>query len=179
MGEVYVHGLFGPQKSRNQPNDNIYTPEDIARAIVDHFKPSGKILEPCAGNGVFLKYMPTADWCEIKGGRNFFEYSEKVDWIITNPPWSKAGEFLIKSMKIAKDIVFLMNIPGVFTVRRMREIYRYSFGIKEILLIRIPNTFPQSGRQLGAIHFKKGFKGFCKIIYHPDLIKSYSEKQSG
>ena len=73
MNETYQINIFGKyQKCRNVTNDVYYTPDDLAKLIVEHFKPSGKILEPCAGNGVFLKYLNESDWCEIDKGKNFF-----------------------------------------------------------------------------------------------------------
>lgn len=40
------------------PRDKVFTPDDVARDIVAYFKPTGRILEPCAGDGAFLKYLP-------------------------------------------------------------------------------------------------------------------------
>ena len=55
-------------------NDRIYTPDRLAMDIVRHFMPSGKILEPCAGDGAFLRALPLdADWYEIDLGRDFLE----------------------------------------------------------------------------------------------------------
>lgn len=36
-------------------NDVVYTPDPLARAIVEHFKPRGTILEPFAGGGAFVR----------------------------------------------------------------------------------------------------------------------------
>jgi hypothetical protein len=56
------------------PGDVVYTPDWVARDMVEFFKPSGRILEPCKGDGVFLKYLPPhAEWCEIQEGRDFFQ----------------------------------------------------------------------------------------------------------
>lgn len=38
-------------------NDIVLTPDWVAAAMISHFKPSGKILDPCVGDGVFLKYV--------------------------------------------------------------------------------------------------------------------------
>ena len=47
-----------------------------------------EVLEPCKGEGAFLQYLPeNSDWCEIAEGRNYYDYNEKVDWIVTNPPY--------------------------------------------------------------------------------------------
>lgn len=176
-GETYVMGLFGFQKCRTQPFDNIYTPDDTAKLIVDRYKPSGKVLEPCAGEGAFLKVLPKdTEWCEIEKGRNFFEYKQKVDWIVTNPPFSKLRKFLIHSMEISQNVVFLINLPGLFTVAIMKAIYVHKFGIKEILLLRQPTTFPQTGRQSAAVFLKKGYSGHVNIIYDNDLKEFYKIK---
>jgi hypothetical protein len=34
------------------------------------------------------------DWCEIGEGGDFLRYNQKVDWIISNPPWSKILVFI-------------------------------------------------------------------------------------
>ena len=95
--------------------DCVQTPLDLAIDIVNHFKPQGAILEPCKGNGNFLQFLPGADWCEINEGRDFFQWSKRVDWIITNPPWSKIRDFLNHSMCVAQHIVFLMTVNHVWT----------------------------------------------------------------
>lgn len=149
-----------------QPNsdyvsdDVVQTPKDLARKIVDHFKPTGEILEPCKGEGNFLDEMPVGThWCEIKEGKDFFNWSQPVDWIMTNPPWSKIRPFLQHSMSVASDIVFLMTINHLWTKARIRDIKSHGFGVKEICIVDSPKTFPQSGFQLGVVHLSKGWSG--------------------
>src|SRR5271170_7524911 len=109
------------QANRNyKSNDVIMTPPALAQALISHFKPFGKTLEPCRGSGSFFSQLPNADWCEISEGKDFFDYNGKVDWIITNPPWSKIRPFLDKSMSVAEHIVFLMTINHVWTKARLR-----------------------------------------------------------
>lgn len=148
-----------------QPNrdyisdDVVQTPLDLAHRIVQHFQPTGRILEPCRGQGNFLRYLPGASWCEITEGRDFFAWKNPVDWIITNPPWSQIRPFLQHSMSLAENIVFLMTVNHVWTKARVRDIKSNGFGIKEICLVEMPESFPQSGFQLGAIHVAKGWVG--------------------
>ena len=144
-------------------NDLFMTPEPLAKAIISHYHPKGKLLEPCKGTGNFLKYMPKADWCEITEGRDFLKYTKKVDWIITNPPFSKFRSFLNKSMEISKNIVFLTTINHFWLKARIRDINRNSFAFKEILMVDTPKTFPASGFQIGIVYLKKGWKGKCRI----------------
>ena len=150
--------------SNYKSNDVVYTPEPLAEAIIDHFKPNGKVLEPCCGAGAFLKYLPNADWCEIEKGRDFFELNDNYYWIVTNPPWSKIRNFMRHSMEIADNIVFLMTVNHAFTKARIRDVRDAGFHIEEISLFDTPRNFPQTGFQLGAIHYKKGeFYGLTRI----------------
>jgi len=140
-------------------NDDVQTPRHLAERIVKHFKPKGRILEPCKGDGNFLRAMPDAAWCEIKEDKNFFEWDRRVDWIVTNPPWSQIRAFLQQSMRLADNIVFLMTVNHVWTKARIRDVGEFGFGIKEICLVEMPESFPQSGFQLGAIHIARGWHG--------------------
>ena len=140
-------------------NDDVQTPIHLAERIVRHFRPQGKILEPCRGDGNFLRFLPGAFWCEIREEKNFFEWRQRVDWIITNPPWSQIRAFLQHSMRTADNIVFLMTVNHVWTKARIRDVYGSGFGIKEICLVEMPESFPQSGFQLGAIHIACGWRG--------------------
>lgn len=160
-----------------QSNDEVQTPLWLAESIVDHFAPSGDLLEPCRGDGHFMMAMRgyafrTVDrvaditWMEIKDGRDFLSPSlvkHKCDWIITNPPWSLIRPFLQRSMEIADNVVFLMTVNHCWTKARVRDVKQAGFGLKEILLRDMPKEFPQSGFQLGAMHWQRGWKGDIKL----------------
>ncbi len=141
-------------------NDKIYTPEYLAKAIIEHFKPTGLILEPCAGTGNFLKYLPKDTlWCEIDKGKDFFDFNQQVDYIITNPPYSLMRKFLQHSMKVSDNVIFLTSINHLWLKARIRDIEEAGFGIKEICLCDTPKEFPQSGFQFGIFHLEKNYKG--------------------
>ncbi len=151
---------MGRSLAQSNGNDCVQTPVDVAEDIVTHFAPSGSILEPCKGDGNFLKAMPDAEWCEIKEGKDFLELTDKkYDWIITNPPYSIYRKFLNKSMEIADNIVFLQLINATFYKARLRDLKENNFGIKEIYMMDTPKTFPQFGFQVGCVHYKRGYKG--------------------
>ena len=99
--------------------------------------------------------------------RIFFDYTKKVDWIITNPPWSKITPFLKHSLEIAENVVFLVTVNHMWTECRIRAIRDAGFKIKEILLIDWPDKsygFPKSGFQLGVIHIKRKWNGKTTIL---------------
>ena len=146
----------------NQPEqDVVYTPDYLAKEIIDHYQPIGKLLEPCRGGGAFFQYMPGADYCEIQEDLSFYDYEDKVDWIVTNPPWSKIRQFLEHSFKIeAENIVYLCNFNAFVTRARMNLIFDNGYGIKEVYCVDNPKTnWPQTGFQLAATHIQRGYTG--------------------
>lgn len=158
------------QPNRNYKSDDVVqTPIDLARRIVDHFQPKGSILEPCKGEGNFLSCLPNAFWCEISEEKDFFDWTTSVDWIITNPPWSQFRKFLLHAMEVSQEVVFLITINHVWTKARIRDMKEKGFGLKEICLIETPKTFPQSGFQLGVVHYSKDYEG---PILFSDISKS-------
>ena len=147
-------------------NDEIMTPPELCKKLYNHFKPPGKLLEPCKGTGnFFMSFSPEQEkeWCEITGGRDFFEFNERVDSIMTNPPWSQIRNFLVHSMKLANDIYFLFTINHLWTKARLRDIKQNGFGIREICLCSTPDSFPASGFQLGMVHLQRGYSGKIKL----------------
>lgn len=156
------------QPNRNYiSNDDVQTPVGLAKLIVEHFDSqidlNDTLLEPCKGDGNFHKFMWHSDYCEIKEGKDFFDYKGHVNWIITNPPWSLFRKFLVKAMGVADNVVFLVTINHIWTKARIRDIRQANFGIKEIVLVTMPASFPQSGFQLGAIHLQKNYMGNIEL----------------
>jgi hypothetical protein len=66
--------------------------------------------------------------CEVEHGANFFDWSDRVDWVFGNPPWSQLRDFLIHSMEIAKHVVFITTVNHFWTRNRV-------FGYRSLLLI--------------------------------------------
>ena len=156
--------------NKNTPDkDIVYTPSNLALDIISHYNPRGRILDPCRGDGAFSNQIPDCLWCEIEQGRNFLDWTDKVDWIISNPPWSKMREFLEHGMRVSDNIVYLTSINHYTTKRRIRDMREAGFSIKEFYCIPTPKCFPQSGFQLGAIHTQRGYTGNIILSYHESL----------
>lgn len=163
-------------KSDYVSNDKVMTPRPLARAIVEHFSPQGAVLEPCCGDGSFVEAVKnkfdrnhcgwmreTLHTCEIDAGRDFFDWNDPVDWIITNPPWSQIRQFLLHGMQVSSNIVFLMTVNHAWTKARLRDVRDLGFGIREIAICDTPKEFPASGFQLGAVHYQHGWAGDIKF----------------
>ena len=157
----------------NSPEkDLVMTPEYLAVEIINHFAPTGVILDPSRGTGAFYDNFPGDNnvWCELGEGKDFLTYTDKVDWIITNPPWSKIQQFLLHGMEISDNIVYLTTINHYTTKRRIREMRQHNFAIKEIYCVPTPkNPWPQLGFQLAAVHTQRGYTGGITMSYSPTM----------
>jgi hypothetical protein len=139
--------------------DVVLTPRHIAVSMVNHFKPSGAILDPCRGEGVFSD-MIGCDWCDIQEGSDFFDWETPMDWIIGNPPYSIYSDWIRHSFDIADNIVYLIPINKAFNSSSMLKATYDWGGIAEIVHVG-PGAqlkFP-IGFAIGAVHYKRCYKG--------------------
>jgi hypothetical protein len=160
------------QQKLFEPNYNIkdivYTPDRVAKDMIDFCKPSGRILDPCKGKGVFLKYLSAGtNYCEITEGKDFFDYNDKVDWIISNPPYSGFFPWIYHSMTIADNIVYLLPANKPFISNRLLMLLKDWGEIKHLRLYGTGNKlgFPV-GFAIGAFYFKRGYKDGMTFSYY-------------
>jgi hypothetical protein len=139
------------------------TPSALAKKLVDALAPTGRLLEPCAGNGAFVRELQRygqVDICEISGGGfGFSWWTDHVDWIVTNPPWSQFRFFLEHSMEIADHVALLATVNHWWTKRRVADVKQAKFGYRRLLLCEWPPEFPSSGFQLGMMYIQRGYVG--------------------
>jgi len=142
-------------------SDNIATPDWCAKDMVDFFQPSGKVLDPCSGNGVFLKYLPVNSYsCEISQGKNFFDFQIKVDWVFGNPPYSIFRDWMKHSYEIADNIVYLIPSFLLFNPLSCLRMMRDNGLIKHMRNYDTGKKIEWSrSRQIMAIHIEKGYYG--------------------
>ncbi len=152
--------LPGLETDTAAEQDVVLTPAAIAADIIRHFKPTGRCLDPCKGSGAFADKMPGCEWCESRLGRDFFAWYEKVNWLVSNPPYSIFTEWLEHSLEIADEIVYLIPLAKIFNSEpRLRSIMKWG-GIVETrhygsgTACGFPFGFP-----CGAVHMRKGWRG--------------------
>ena len=165
-----------PDTHNYESNDVVYTPRPLAKCIIDHFNPCGIVLDPCMGDGAFYDQFSDLpfdrkEWCEISKGKDFFKYEKSVDWIVSNPPYSLFRKFLLHSMEIADNIVYLITVNHCWTKARIRDLREHNFGIKEIFCVETPKNFPPSGFQYGAVHFQRGWAGNIKLSFSDSRVQ--------
>ena len=174
MNDIKLGGIKFPRKlipDKNKPDlDKCYTSDLLAERIVAHFGAYGNCIEPCYGEGAFVRAMEkygvaSVDWWEIDKGRNFLE--DRIvggyDCLFSNFPFSLYRKFLVKSMSLADNLFLLSPSNHVIglTARR-RDTKEAGFHVREICEIDRPEEFVSSGFQWSIIHLSKE-KGDCKF----------------
>ena len=86
-------------KCKIQKKIHFYTPSDVVDDCMKliSIKESDILLYLFYADGVFYSKFPdinTKFWGEIEKGGDFFDYHQKVVWIISNPPFSKLTKLL-------------------------------------------------------------------------------------
>ncbi len=142
-------------------SDTVQTPVSIARMIVSGFPLQGLILEPCRGQGNIYQALPQPkEWCEITEGRDFFDYHTKVDWIITNPPYSIYNAFLEHCFELSDNVVLLVPIAKAFKSIRVEKMVDEYGGLKTIWLIGSGHKCGFAfGFPTGCLYYQRGYKG--------------------
>lgn len=142
-------------------SDVHLTDREVAARIVRHFNPSGACLEPFKGGGAFLDNLPPgSDWCEITEGRDFFDYKQRVDWIVTNPPFSNLTQVFEHAFSIATNSVFLIPISKYWSSAPRIELSVKHAGLAEIAhLGRGRSIGFDIGFPFAAMHFRRGYAG--------------------
>lgn len=156
--------------------DVVYTPDWVAKDMVDHFGPAGTVLDPCRGKGAFWNLLPAGSpWCEIADGSDFFDWSAPVDWTIGNPPYSMTRQWFRHSYNIARHLLYLVPLRNVFSgYGFVREIAEFG-GFREI---RVYGTggrlgFPM-GNAVGAMHIERGWSGPCEFSFYDPVAAALS-----
>lgn len=112
--------------------DYYPTPEWCYEKLPIDFSNYKTALEPCAGDyriAAFLEEKGLQDvrTCELQDGQDYFSYNgEKVDLILTNPPYSLAEEFITKALKDANTVIMLLRLNFLGAQKR------YNFWINNV-----------------------------------------------
>jgi hypothetical protein len=152
----YISGKY----AHVNKNDVVFTPDWLAKQICEMFEITGKVLEPCKGEGAFLKYLPeNTEWCEVTEGKNFYDFASKVDWIITNPPYSDFDRFLDHSFELADNIVLLVPVAKMMkSMGTLKKVFNYGGIVSCHFLGGGQAGFP-FGFPVGIYYLKRNYLG--------------------
>ena len=147
-------------------SDTVFTKDETARWIINYFRPSGSILDAAAGNNAFYNKFSNKDKyrCEIKDGSDFLQWDKRVDWIITNPPYSIYDKFLEHAFKIADNVVFFVPIAKAFKSNSVQKMVKQYGGLKELVYMGSGSRHGFAfGFPVGCLYYKRGYVGDCRI----------------
>tara|TARA_R110002167_G_scaffold3059_3_gene14795 strand:+ start:1688 stop:2281 length:594 start_codon:yes stop_codon:yes gene_type:complete len=133
-------------KNRATPNDKIYTPLKVVDIMLDfcEYKEGQLVLEPARGLGaIYDKLKTPKEYCEIEEDKDYFDYHNKVDIVITNPPYSILDKFLKHTYTLCDKFCFLIGSYSL-TPKRIEVMNSNGFYITKMLLTQIPSWFQRS-----------------------------------
>jgi hypothetical protein len=132
---------------KKNPNDKVYTPLLVALNMIEicDIKEDMSVLDPSKGKGVFYNNLPKCkkDYCEIDEDKDFFNYNNKVDLIIGNPPYSLWNKWIEHTMKLTDKFCYILGCFN-FTPPRIKKIHDNGYGITYIKLLKIDWWFSPS-----------------------------------
>ena len=154
----------------NNKNDKCMTPHLLARKLIRllplYDSAFIKILDPFRGTGAFFNNFPEYTdkrWCEIDNGRDFFDCTDKVDWIISNPPYSIFDAVLDHSFDIADNVVYLVPLSKIFSsMARIRKWQNYG-NIKNIWILSASKCGFPFGFPAAFVWWQKDYTGDTHI----------------
>lgn len=133
----------GNGKYKRIENDFYATPKESVLNLCEREKINGDILEPCVGQGHILETLKEHCDCSTltavdlvdRGYPNtiiqdFLEWDtdKNFDWIVTNPPYKLAKEFVEKSLTLLKEngkIAMFLKIQFLEGVARKKFFENY------------------------------------------------------
>lgn len=149
-------------KNRDKPNDVFLTPMTLVLKAIEmsNITPEMRVLDPCKATGNFYNNLPTCnkEWCEITDGKDFFDFNEKVDLIIGNPPFSIWNKWLEHTITITDKFCYVMGQQNL-TDRRLHLLHTKGWGITKIHLCQVDWWF---GRTYICL-FEKGKESIISV----------------
>lgn len=129
--------IQNPVTNRRVPTsgaDFYPTPTWVTEALLGVESFNGKILEPACGDGAIVKVLEAAgcrvdsadlfDWGYGKVGRDFLNFAGIADNVVTNPPYTLAEKFVMKSLQVTTEKVALfLRLAFLESQRRQRSIF--------------------------------------------------------
>lgn len=143
----------GNNTGKRKKSDFYETPYSITRHLLnaEDFDASKSVCEPACGDGAIVKILKEK-WNDTNiraydVDTNFLKDASKYDYIITNPPFSLAFEFVQQAKLLANEkFAFLLPLSYLHGKKRYDEIYMdKSYPLKKIYVF---TRYPMLGEKL-------------------------------
>ena len=134
----------------NGRSDEFGTPKKAIKPLIPYLNKRWTIWECAWGKGTLANHLKEKGFNIVGDNRDFINGLEidKIDCIITNPPYSKKEEFLKRAYEINKPFAFLMPITALEGKKRGSMYKKY--GIQLIIPNKRFNFETPSGKGSGS-----------------------------
>jgi hypothetical protein len=157
---------------KRKKSDFYETPYSITRHLlnVEDFDYHLTICEPACGDGAIVKVLQekTNNVVFYDIEKNFLTETEQYDYIITNPPFSIAYEFIQKAKIVAKKkFAFLLPLSYLHGKKRYDDIYSdKEYPLKKVYVF---TRYPMLGEQLREDgKYNTGMMVYAWFIFEKD-----------
>ena len=138
---------------KRKKSDFYETPYTLTRKFLDveYFEKSGTVCEPACGGGAITKvlneYWENDKITAYDKETNFLWDFDEYNYIITNPPFSLAFEFIQKAKQLAKSkFALLLPLSYLHGKKRYDEIYSdKNYGLEKVYVF---TRYPMLGEEL-------------------------------
>lgn len=133
------------------------TPPELCKKLIEFvpFEPNDKVLEPFKGEGGFYNNLPNTiikNYCEIEEGKDYKDYNDNIDWVVSNPPFCFEYNSDVKrrpnafysillyfSSRVNKGIAYLVNdiCLSSLTPKRIKELNNNGLYIHNIVVCSV------------------------------------------
>ena len=126
--------------ARHRKNDLFFTPVEVAKKCISTMPvANGDVLyDPFYGDtGPFYEHFrEPREWAEIRMGRDFFDRTEPVDFICSNPPFSILTQVLQHSCKVCRKGFGYIILSTALTLSRLNLCRSHGFELTRVGLIQ-------------------------------------------
>ena len=138
---------------KRKKSDFYETPYSMTRHLLNResFDFNLTVCEPACGDGAIVSVLKEK-WKDDKiisydMEKNFLNDTNQYDYIITNPPFSLAYEFILQAKRLAtKQFAFLLPLSYLHGKKRYDDIYNdTSYGLKKVYVF---TRYPMLGDKL-------------------------------
>jgi len=115
-------------KHSHSDRDKIYTPEDVAIKCINKipYVDGDSWGDPCKGKGVFFNNFPCSEahktYWEIDEDKDFLKDGFKLDWMVTNIPFSMPKEFIFKMADTCNKGFGILCLANSMTATRLKKL---------------------------------------------------------
>ena len=129
-------------KHRTEAKDVFYTPLTVVKTHIASIRslPTDRWLDPFAGKHIYYDNFPACaakDYTEISEAKDFFAYTEPVDVICSNPPYSILDKVLEHSVALNPRVISYLLLEGKMTPKRLEFMNSKGYALTGMYMCKV------------------------------------------